>query len=222
MSELAMAHGILWLRSALQDFARLRELEVKKLQGWAFVSGIHFFGSDELEALLAGGFPQGSAITLLRGAGTGKTSLGLHSSAEGARRRAAGVLFPLEKTSHQLKEIAAALPFGLVALLCAPCTDLFPCEALDRLTRIALGAVSERYEERAYAPVKHMQVLGVALVMTMETREMLGSLRLSRCGISFATDDLVQRRYVEMDGRLERVVSVIRPAGGRRHRGFAT
>lgn len=271
LPEFAIADGILRLGTAPQDLTRIRELEVQKLRGSAFVPGIHFFelaadgmrffprvrapaerpagardrrppvstGVTELDALLRGGFPHASATTILGGTGTGKTLLGLHFVAEGARRGEPGIVFSLEETPDQLRDVAAAFPFdlaaheqdGLVRLrYAAPIelsTDRFLYEALreierlgarrvvlDSLTSLALGAVSERrYKELVYALAKHLRALDVTLVMTMEIPELLGSGQLSGHGVSFASDNVVQIRYVELGGRLDRAISVIKARG---------
>lgn len=274
LPEFAIADAIIRMGTAPQDLTRLRELEIQKLRGSAFVPGIHFFELDadgmrffprvrapggrgdgvrgpaaprppaptgivQLDALLRGGLPRASATTILGGTGTGKTLLGLHFVVEGARRGEPGILFTLEETPEQLREIAAGFAFdlpgleekGLVTLrYTAPIelsTDRFLHQALedvrragakrmvlDSLTSMALGAISERrYKELVYALGKHLRSMGVTLVMTMEVPELLGSGQLSGHGVSFASDNIVQLRYVELGGRLDRALSVLKARG---------
>ncbi len=274
LPEFAIADTIIRLGTAPQDLTRLRELEIQKLRGSAFVPGIHFFELDgdgmrffprvrapvqpdgatraapaprpavstgiaQFDALLRGGLPQASATTVLGGTGTGKTLLGLHFVVEGARRGEPGIFFSLEETPDQLREIAQAFPFefgsleekGLLTVRYkAPIelsTDRFLYEAmqqverlgakrvvLDSLTSLALGAVSERrYKELVYALAKHLRDIGVTLMMTMEIPELLGAGQLSGHGVSFASDNVVQLRYVELGGRLDRAISIIKARG---------
>lgn len=196
-------------------------------------------GIPQLDALLRGGFPRASATTLMGGTGTGKTLLGLHFVVEGARRGEPGIVFSLEETPDQLREVAGAFPLDFAALeekglvmlrYAAPIelsTDRFLHLArleiervgakrvvLDSLTSLALGAYSERrYKELVYALAKHLRAAGVTLVMTMEIPELLGTGQLSGHGVSFASDNVVQLRYVELGGRLERALSVIKARG---------
>ncbi len=196
-------------------------------------------GVTQLDALFRGGLPPASSTTLMGGTGTGKTLLGLHFLVEGARRGEPGVLFTLEETPDQLRDIASRFPFefatleqkGLVHLrYVSPIelsTDRFLHEArreverlgarrvvVDSLTSLALGAISERrYRELVYALAKHLRAAGVTLVMTLEIAELLGSGQLSGHGVSFASDNVVQLRYVELAGRLDRAVSVIKARG---------
>jgi circadian clock protein KaiC len=273
LPEFAIADGILRLGSAPHDLTRVRQLEVQKLRGSAFVPGIHVFeigedgiaffprvgvpafpaacpppasppapvstGVAQLDALLRGGLPPASSTTLMGGTGTGKTLLGLHFLVEGARRGEAGVLFTLEETPDQLREIASKFPFGLaelerrglVNLRYVPpielSTDRFLHEArreierlgarrvvIDSLTSLALGVGSERrHKELVYALAKHLRAGGVTLVMTLEITELLGTGQLSGHGVSFASDNIVQLRYVELGGRLDRALSVIKARG---------
>ena len=51
--------------------------------------------------------------------------------------------------------------------------------------------------------------------MNMEIPDLLGSAQLSGHGVSFAADNVIQLKYVEVDGRLERGISVLKARGVR-------
>ncbi|MGC3998210.1 MAG: ATPase domain-containing protein [Anaeromyxobacter sp.] len=196
-------------------------------------------GITQLDQLLRGGLPAASSTVLMGGTGTGKTLLGLHFLVEGARRGEPGLLFTLEETPDQIRSIAAGFSFDLPALeeqglirirYAAPIelsTDRFLQQVrdeignagvkrvvLDSLTSLALGAISERrYKEFVYALAKHLRRAGVTLVVTMEIPELLGTGQLSGHGVSFACDNVIQLRYVELGGRLERAISIIKARG---------
>jgi circadian clock protein KaiC len=55
--------------------------------------------------------------------------------------------------------------------------------------------------------------LGVTIVMTAELTDSYTELRLSPHGISFLTDGIILQRYVEMSGRLRRVMVVAKMRG---------
>lgn len=85
---------------------------------------------------------------------------------------------------------------------------------LDSATSAALGVISERrFQEFAYALAKHCRSLGVTLVITMEIAELLGTAQLTGHGISSIADNILLLRYVEVAGRLERAVSVLKARG---------
>lgn len=192
-----------------------------------------------LDALLLGGLPRASATMVEGGTGTGKTLLGLHFLLEGARRGEPGILFTLEETPAQIRAIANNFGWELAQLeaqgrlvisYSSPVelfTDRFLDVArrqiervgaryavLDSLTSLSLGVPSERrFRELVYALTKHFRVAGVTPLMTMEVAELLGTAQLTGHNVSSTADNLILLRYVEMDGRLERAVSVLKARG---------
>jgi circadian clock protein KaiC len=192
-----------------------------------------------LDALLRGGVPRASATMIEGGTGTGKTLVGLHFLLEGARRGEPGILFTLEETPAQIRAIAANFGWELAALeaqgrlfisYTSPVelfTDRFLEVArrqiervgarnavLDSLTSMSLGVPSERrFRELVYALTKHFRAAGVTPLMTMEVAELLGTAQLTGHGVSSTADNLILLRYVEMNGRLERAVSVLKARG---------
>jgi circadian clock protein KaiC len=173
------------------------------------------------------------------GTGTGKTLLGLHFLLESARRGEPGILFTLEETPAQIRAVADNFGWNLAPLeaqgrlvisYTSPVelfTDRFLDVArrqiervgarhavLDSLTSMSLGVTSQRrFRELVYALTKHFRAAGVTPLMTMEVAELLGTAQLTGHGVSSTADNLILLRYVEVDGRLERAVSVLKARG---------
>ena len=194
-----------------------------------------------LDDMLGGGLPRASATVVQGGTGTGKTMLGLQFLLEGARQGEPGIHFALEETANQLRRIAQGFGWDLRPLeerglltfrYVSPVelsTDRFLHEArdevarlgarravLDSLTSMALGVPSERrFKELVYAITKHFRAAGVTINMNMEISDLLGSAQLSGHGVSFAADNVIQLKYVEVDGHLERGISVLKARGVR-------
>jgi circadian clock protein KaiC len=194
-----------------------------------------------LDAMLGGGVPRTSTTIVQGGTGTGKTLLGLQFLLEGARNGEAGIHFLLEETPDQLRSIAHSLGWDLPAFekrglltlrYTSPVelsTDRFLDRArheveklgarravLDSLTSMALGVSSERrFKELVYALAKHFNARGVTLQMNMEVADLLGTAQLSGQGVSFAADNVIQLKYLELEGRLERGLSVLKARGVR-------
>jgi circadian clock protein KaiC len=194
-----------------------------------------------LDEMMGGGLPRGSATVIQGGTGTGKTLLGLQFLLEGARNGEPGIHFALEETTNQLRQIARGLGWdlrsfeerGLLTLSYDSPVELSTDRFLDRarraverlgarravldsLTSMALGVPSERrFKELVYAITKHFRVAGVTLNMNMEIADLLGSAQLSGHGVSFAADNVIQLKYVEVDGSLERGISVLKARGVR-------
>ena len=194
-----------------------------------------------LDAMLGGGLPRASATIVQGGTGTGKTLLGLQFLLEGAQHGEPGIHFLLEETPDQLRGFASTLGWDLAAFedrglltlsYVSPVelsTDRFLDQAreqveklgarravLDSLTSMALGVPSERrFKELVYAVAKHFHAGGVTFNMNMEVADLLGSAQLSGHGVSFAADNVVQLKFVELEGRLERGLSVLKARGVR-------
>jgi circadian clock protein KaiC len=195
-----------------------------------------------LDAMLGGGWPRASTTIVQGGTGTGKTLLGLQFLLAGARRGEAGIVFLLEETPDQVRGFAQSLGWdlrlledsGLLTLsYCSP-VELSPDRFLDRaradverlavrhavldsLTSMALGVPSDRrFKELVYALSKDFHARGINLQMNMEVADLLGAGQLSGHGVSFAADNVVQLKYVEIEGHLQRGISVLK-ARGLRH-----
>ena len=270
-AEFAIADGILRLGAEKQELTSVRQVEVLKLRGMDYVSGIHFLeisekgasvfprvrapeqadvvpvqkpervstGVDGLDELFGGGI-QRLGTTLLQGAtGTGKTILSLQFLLAGARQGEKGILFTLEETPDQLRTIAASLGWDLSEMerkglllisYISPVelsTDRYLQTARERvlasktrravfdsLTSMQLGVPSERrFKELVYSLSKHMRAANVTLWMTLESPQLLGTEELSGHGISFIADNLLRLRYIEIEGRLERGISILKARG---------
>ncbi len=194
-----------------------------------------------LDAMLGGGLPRASTTIVQGGTGTGKTLLGLQFLLEGAQKGEAGIQFMLEETPEQLRGYAQSLGWdlpefeerGLLTLSYVSPVELSTDRFLDRarrevekvgarravldsLTSLALSVASDRrFKELVYAISKHFQAQGVTLNMNMEVADLLGSAQLSGHGVSFAADNVIQLKFVELEGRLDRALSVLKARGVR-------
>jgi len=270
-AEFAIADGILRLGAEKQELTSVRQVEVLKLRGMNYISGIHFLeisekgvfvfprvrapkqadvprvekpervstGVDGLDELFGGGIHRIGSTVLQGASGSGKTILSLQFLLAGARKGEKGILFTLEETPDQLRTIATSLGWDLsemerkgllVISYISPVelsTDRYLQTAreqvvtskarravFDSLTSMQLGVPSERrFKELVYSLSKHMRAADVTLFMTMETPQLLGTEELSGHGISFIADNLVRLRYTEVDGRLERGISILKARG---------
>lgn len=196
-------------------------------------------GTKGLDALFGGGIPALSSTVIQGPTGSGKTLLGLQFLIEGARRGEKGAIFTMEETPQQLRAIARSLGWDLGELerqgllvidYCSPVElstdrylqnvrDLVTTHQISRvvfdsLTSMSLGVPSDRrFKELVYAMTKHMRQVGVSLIMTLESTQLLGGHELGSKGVSFIADNLIQLRYLESGGRLDRGLSVLKARG---------
>jgi circadian clock protein KaiC len=69
------------------------------------------------------------------------------------------------------------------------------------------------FRESLYRMVGALTGSGVTVFMTVEVAESFTDLRFSTDLISFLTDDLIFQRYVEIGGRMHKVMTVIKMRG---------
>jgi circadian clock protein KaiC len=194
------------------------------------------FGVAGLDEMVDGGVPAASATVIEGGTGTGKTLLGLHFVAEGAAQGDRGLYLTVEEAPNQLRHAARnfGLPFrefeqrGLIHVRYVSPLELSPDRflheavaqidglairriVLDSLSGLGVGLSSERrLKQLLYALVAHCRERGATLVMALEVAEMLGGGPLTGHGVSSIADNVILLRYLEMDGRLHRAISILK------------
>ena len=55
--------------------------------------------------------------------------------------------------------------------------------------------------------------IGIKIISTLEMEETFNDFRFSNYSISFPTDDIVRMRYVEIDGELRKIITVVKMRG---------
>jgi circadian clock protein KaiC len=195
------------------------------------------FGLPGLDRTLGDGLPAGSTTLVLGPTGAGKTLLGLHLLAEGARlgelsmhfgffempsvllARARGLSLPLD-------EAAGA---GLVRFVWQPPSEETPDDLADRLLRLLRKRPVRRlvidglvgFEQVSLYPARlgrffsalarELCALGVTTVVTEETRQLfVRDLELPIPGVSAAWQNIIFLRTVEGESGLKRVLVVLK------------
>jgi circadian clock protein KaiC len=198
-------------------------------------------GVQGMDALLGGGIPAGDSVLVAGPAGSGKTVLGTHFVAEGVRQGETAVAAVFEENPDSY--LARAASFGLdlrgmverdeLRVIYLRPLDLSADEALHEIqeaveklgaSRVVIDSLSgfeialaqtfqEEFRESLYRMVAALTRAGVTVLMTVEITEEYTSLRFSPHAISFLTDDLVLQRFVEMEGQLRKVLTVVKMRG---------
>jgi len=198
-------------------------------------------GTPELDAMLGGGIPAWNAVLVAGPSGSGKTALAAQFIAEGLKRREPGVVAVFEERPREYLRRAQALGLnmeemirdGLLEVLYLRPLDLSVDEALLEIEaavarvkaqRLVIDSLSgfelalaptfrEDFRESLYRMVGAITSTGVTVLMTAEVAESFSDLRFSPDLVSFLTDDIILQRYVEMDGRLRKVMTVVKMRG---------
>jgi circadian clock protein KaiC len=192
-------------------------------------------GTPDLDKLLNGGLPQGHVALLVGPTGAGKTILGTRFLQEGARQGEKGVVMLFEKATSRLRntEMAQMVAAGDVTVVVSRALDLSIEELLDDLslaidrtgaTRVVVDSLSEmglylapefRVNLRlaVFRMLSHLAYRGVSVLVTVGMDDQFTELSFSRDEMSFLADAVIAMRYVEVPGRLTKVITVVKVRG---------
>ena len=192
-------------------------------------------GVPALDDMLGGGLPVGYSMLVVGPSGSGKTVTATHFLAEGVRVGETGVIAAFEKSPNQLlsHRLTEMVKNGHVGLINTRALDLSIDEILhdmvEMITRmkakrvvidslsgfeLALAAAfREDFRESLYRLVAVLTGMGVTVLMTAELEDRYTKLSFSSYGNAFLADAIVMHRYVEIEGSLRRVLSVVKVRG---------
>src|SRR5450830_1942220 len=186
--------------------------------------------------MLGGGLPAGYSMLVVGPSGSGKTVLTTEYLAEGVRRGEPGVIAAFEKSPSQLlgnTKLYSLVEAGQVGVIDTRSLDLSIDETLHDLVdminrmkakRVVIDSLSgfelalasvfrEDFRESLYRMIASLTHLGVTVLMTAETEDRYTDLRFSSYGNAFLADAVLMQRYIELKGRLRRIMSVVKVRG---------
>jgi circadian clock protein KaiC len=195
------------------------------------------WGVAGLDAMCGGGLVTLSSTVLMGNPGCGKTLLGLHFLVEGARGGERGLYFGFAEGRPQLlrKASSVGLPLGeqekagLLRLESRAPVEMLPdamaqelVELVDvhRFRRVFLDGL-EPFAREVIAPERTPRFLAallnalrdrdVTVLMAQQANELFGPvLHPSIRGVDALCDNLLLLRFFELDGRLHRLISVLK------------
>ena len=192
-------------------------------------------GVPEIDAMMGGGLPAGYSLLVVGPSGSGKTVLATQFLEEGARIGEPGIIAAFEKSPNQLQshQLDVLVDSGSVGVINTRTLDLSLDEVLHDLTemivrmkakRVVIDSLSgfemalaspfrEDFRESLYRLVASLTHMGVTVLMTAETEDRYTDLRFSSYGNAFLADAILMQRYIELHGRLRRVLSVVKVRG---------
>ena len=195
-------------------------------------------GVSGLDDMLEGGIPEGEAVLLAGPSGSGKSTLALHFAAEGIREGERVVVAVFEERPEGYMARARTLGLDLERLVEEGRAEVLYLRGLDlsvdetlfelydaveRLDasrvivdslsglEVALAPAYEAdFRETLYNLAAFLTDHGVTLFMTVETVERFNQLLFTPNAISLISDTLIVQRYAELNGRLEKVMTVVK------------
>jgi len=208
-----------------------------KLRGKGFSQKLST-GIKGLDEMFYGGVYRNSTTLITGASGTGKTVTTLHFIMEGAKRREKSLLIEFEESPDQLVRNASSFGWdfqkhvdsGIVQLLCHYPEDLKAEQYLKMIQDLVIAAKAKRVAldslsalQRIYSEEKFREfVIGlnaflkmhdVTSVVTNTTSQLLGITAITETHLSTATDNIIILKYVELGGRMRRLLSVLKQRG---------
>lgn len=197
-------------------------------------------GVSGLDDLMGGGIPTGTSLLIAGPSGSGKTVLSMQFLTEGAKLGQPGLLALFEKRpSDYLKTnplgatVAQQIKDGLLHVVYLRPLDLSLEETMEEvrrvvklhgITRVVIDSLSglelalapvvpEDFREMLHRMVGMLTAMGITLFLTVELADSYVDLRFSPHGTAFLTDGILLQRYVELGGRLKRMLTVVKLRG---------
>jgi circadian clock protein KaiC len=196
-------------------------------------------GTVGLDGMMYSGALSATCTLVAGSAGTGKTLLSLHFLLNGITAGDPGLLVTFQETPSMLRAFAKGFGWDLAKLEQEGLLHLFyssPVEmgvdehayflrkmiaetgakrvVIDSLKDIELATPDKvRYKDYIYSLVNDFRRQEITSVLTSEIAEMFGPFVVSEYGISFVADNVILLRYVEMEGRIARALSVLKMRG---------
>jgi circadian clock protein KaiC len=191
-------------------------------------------GIPTLDALMStAGFPDSTATVVIGSTGTGKTTFGLHFVSL-ATPEAPAVFFTFFESPSFLREKAAAFGIdlerlertGVLTLVCNAqaersldeiAHDLLARVERSGARRLVIDGLAGFFEATTFPQrmgrffsclCNELRRRGVTFVMTLETRDAIGTAVPTPHGVSALADNLVFLRFTEHQGRIERLLSL--------------
>ena len=205
-------------------------------------------GVPGLDNIMGGGIPAGDSLLLAGPTGSGKTTFATQFIAEGLRQGEGCIVAIFEEYPEEYLARARArdagfdehIESGRLKVMYMLSLDLSANEALHEIleavdeigaSRVAIDSLSgfeialapgfrEDFRESLYRLVTALTSIGVTVFMTTEVVEAFPTVHVSREKVSFIADDLLVQRFVEVDGELLRVISVVKMRGSEHSNAF--
>lgn len=195
-------------------------------------------GIPELDAMMGGGIPLGDSLLVAGASGTGKSVLGTSFIAEGLRHGEKGIMAVFEEKPEDVKrraknlgqDLATAERDGRLKILYLRPLDLSVDESLQAILDAVKELDAKRlvidslvgfemalapgfrtdFRESLYRMMTSVTGAGVTVLNTVELDESFTEFRFSHYMVSFLADDILRLRYVDLDGVLRRILTVVK------------
>jgi circadian clock protein KaiC len=193
----------------------------------------------DFDSMLGGGIVERSSTLIGGSAGTGKTTFGLHFIVEGARNGEPGVIVSFEETPDELIQYAANFGWDLreleqkdlLRIIYAAPSEIYPnkhtleiINAIEQIgaRRIVVDGISEfdcafenpvEMREHILTLIRLFKNKGLTSILTSETTDITGDIRISDITVSFIMDTVIILRHVEINSQMKKAFLVLKMRG---------
>jgi len=196
-------------------------------------------GIGELDQMLGGGFLRSRPILIAGGAGTGKSTFGIHFIYEGAKNGEPGLLFSYDSEPEELirdaqkigMDFQTLIDKGLLKIISASPIESYPDEhalmikdAVKEIDakRVVFDSISD-LESAIPDPIKIRNYVssliaffgsvGATPFFTLESPKLTGDVQISEKGVSYVANTIIFLRYVEISSEMRKALSVLKMRG---------
>src|SRR6266480_4305202 len=169
-------------------------------------------GVRRLDEMLGGGVPRGYSVMVAGPSGSGKTVLSGQFIVEGVRRGEQGVIAIFEKRPSRYLQ-TTSLGRDLRQTIARTNARRVTIDSLSGFEMAVSPGFREDFRESLYRLVGVLTGLGVTVMMTLEIQDANTEVRLGPRENDFLTDAIILQRYVELDGTLKRLMTVVKVRG---------
>ena len=195
-------------------------------------------GIPALDKMMGGGIPLGDSMLVAGASGTGKSAIGTHFIAEGLKLGEPGIMAVFEERPEDAvrraknlgQDLASAERQGKLKILYLRPLDLSVDESLQAILDAVKEVDAKRlvidslvgfemalapgfrtdFRESLYRMMASLTGTGVTVLSTVELDESFTEFRFSHYMVSFLADDIIRLRYLDLDGVLHRILTVVK------------
>ena len=193
----------------------------------------------DFDNMLGGGIVERSSTLIGGSAGTGKTTFGLHFIVEGARNGEPGIIVSFEETPDELIQYAANFEWDLrefeqkdlLRIIYAAPSEIYPNKHTLEIKnmieqigakRIVVDGISEfdcafenpvEMREHILTLVRLFKNKGLTSILTSETSDITGDIKISDITVSFIMDTVILLRHVEINSQMKKAFLVLKMRG---------
>lgn len=225
-------HSMRLTDGGIEVFPRLLPEE----HGQEFLAETISSGIPEIDELLHGGIERGTVTIISGPSGVGKSTLGLQFMKEAAGRGERSVVYLFEEAKATLVHRCESINIPVGAMIDRGTLSVVSVEPLqytsDRFAHLvrqeveksqaqivmldstsgySLSIQSENIVHKLHALCNYLKNMGVTVILINETETIAGNeFRVTEAGLSYLADNLIFLRYLELRGKLQKAIGVLK------------